>query len=70
MRDFFDTSVLVAAFLGGHVQELRERLTPIALNEFEYFSAIQKAAERGFTSGRVYDALLLACAAKAKARTI
>jgi predicted nucleic acid-binding protein len=119
VKEFFDTSVLVAAFWGGHpnhhasvkrfgsagrkqsacgihslaevyavmtalpvrplippeqaalfVREVRDRLTPIALDEKEYFAAIEKAAARGFLSGRVYDALLLGCAAKAKAQTI
>jgi len=119
VKEFFDTSVLVAAFWGGHpnhhasvkkfgsatrkqsacgihtlaevyavmtalpvrpmippeqaalfVREVRDRLTAITLDENEYFAAIEKAGERGFTSGRVYDALLLSCAAKAKAQTI
>jgi predicted nucleic acid-binding protein len=119
MKEFFDTSVLIAAFWGGHVhhaasvkrlgvankkqsacgihslaevyavmtalpvkpmippeqallfvQEVRDRLTLVSLHEEEYFATLQKAAERGFTSGRVYDALLLACAAKVKAQTI
>lgn len=119
MKEFFDTSVLIAAFWGGHVHhqasvkrlgaankkqsacgvhslaevyavmtalpvkpmippeqallfvgEVRDRLALVSLSEEEYFATIQKAAERGFTGGRVYDALLLACAAKAKAQTI
>ena len=119
MKEFFDTSVLVAAFWGGHthhhasirslaaadkkqsgcgihslaevyavisslpvapaippeqvllfVQEMRSRLALISLNEQEYFQVIQGCAERGFTGGRVYDALLLACAAKSGAQTI
>lgn len=119
MKEFFDTSVLVAAFWGGHrdhpasikllaaankkqsacsmhtlaevysamtalpvrpmlppeqvmlfVQEVRDRLTLVALEESEYFETIQQTAAAGFTSGRVYDALLLRCAAKAKAQTI
>jgi predicted nucleic acid-binding protein len=119
MKAFFDTSVLVAAFWGGHrdhpasikllgaadkkrsacamhtlaevyatmtalpirpmlppeqvmlfVQEVRDRLTLVSLDESEYFETIQQAAAAGFTSGRVYDALLLRCAAKAKAQTI
>jgi predicted nucleic acid-binding protein len=119
LREFFDTSVLVAAFLGAHshhepsikrfaaaelqhsacaihtlaevysaltalpvkpaippeqgllfVQEVRDRLTPVALDSEEYFAAIKQAADRGLTSGRIYDALLLACAAKSKAQTI
>jgi predicted nucleic acid-binding protein len=119
MREFFDTSVLVAVFLGTHphhapsikrfaaaepphsacaihtlaevysaltalpvkpsippeqgllfVQEVRNRLTPVSLNHEEYFATIEQAADRGLTSGRVYDALLLACAVKSKAQTI
>ena len=119
MKEFFDTSVLVAAFWGGHpdhaasikllaaavkkqsacsvhtlaevyatmtalpvrpilppeqvmlfVQELRDRLTIVSLDEGEYFATIQEAAARGLTSGRVYDALILRCAAKVKAQTI
>jgi len=119
MKEFFDTSVLIAAFWHGHphhgasvkllgaankkrsacalhtlaevyavmtvlpvkpmippeqvllfVQELRERLVVVALHEAEYFATIEQAAERGFTSGRVYDALLLRCATKVKAQII
>jgi predicted nucleic acid-binding protein len=119
LREFFDTSVLIAAFWGGHanhpasirafaaadkkhsacglhtlaeifavlsslpvtpvippeqvmlfVKEVRGRLTLISLNENEYFQVIQKCAERGFASGRVYDALLLGCAAKSEAKII
>ena len=119
MKEFFDTSVLIAAFSGGHVhhaasiarlaaadkkrsacglhslaevyavmtalpvkplippeqallfvEELRHRLTPILLTADEYFAAIQNTANSGFTSGRVYDALLLACAAKSKSPII
>jgi predicted nucleic acid-binding protein len=119
MKEFFDTSVLVAAFWGGHrdhtasikllgaankkqsacamhtlaevyaamtaipirpmlppeqvmlfVKEVRDRLTLVPLDESEYFETIQQAASAGFTSGRVYDALLLCCAVKVKAQTI
>jgi predicted nucleic acid-binding protein len=119
MKEFFDTSVLVAAFWGGHrdhaasiellgaankkrsacamhtlaevyaamtalpirptlppeqvvlfVQEVRDRLTLVPLDEREYFETIQQGASAGFTSGRVYDALLLRCAVKVKAQTI
>jgi predicted nucleic acid-binding protein len=119
MKEFFDTSVLVAAFWGGHrdhaasikllaaanrkqstcamhtpaevyaamtalpirpilppeqvmlfVQEVRDRLTLVSLDESEYFETIQQAAGAGFTSGRVYDALLLRCAVKVKAQAI
>ena len=119
MREFFDTSVLVAAFRRGHVhhepsikrlaeaetklsacaihtfaevyatmtalpvkpsippeqvllfiQEMRQRLSPISLEPEEYYDALQQASDRGLTSGRIYDALLLSCAAKSKAQTI
>ena len=119
MKEFFDTSVLVAAFWGGHrdhaasvkllgaankkqsacamhtlaevyaamtalpirpilppeqvmlfVQEVRDRLTLVPLDESEYIETIQQAASAGFTSGRVYDALLVRCAVKVKAQTI
>ena len=119
MREFFDTSVLVASFWHGHrdhdaslklvaaankkksscalhtlaevyasmtalpvkdvippdqallfVQEVRDRITVVTLSEGEYCETIKQAAERGFTSGRIYDALLLRCAAKVKAEVI
>ncbi len=119
MKEFFDTSVLVAAFWGGHVhhapslkrfaaaekrhsacgihslaevyavmtvlpvkpmippeqallfvEEVRNRLTLVSLSAVEYFAAIQNAASRGFTGGRIYDSLLLACAAKCKAQAV
>jgi len=119
MREFFDTSVLVGAFWGGHphhqaslklvsaankrksacaahtlaevyatmtalpvkdvippeqallfVQETRDRCTIVSLDEDEYYKTIEQAAARGFVSGRIYDALLLECAAKVKAHTI
>ena len=119
MKEFFDTSVLVASFWRGHhdhdaslkrvaaankkksacalhtlaevyasmtalpvkdiippdqallfVEEVRDRLTIIGLNEAEYCETIGLAAERGFVSGRTYDALLLRCAAKIKAEVI
>jgi predicted nucleic acid-binding protein len=119
MKEFFDTSVLVASFWRGHrdheaslkrvavankeksscalhtlaevyatmtalpvkevippeqallfVQEVRDRFTVVTLNESEYYDTIQRAAELGFASGRIYDALLLRCAAKVKAEVI
>lgn len=42
----------------------------LALSEDEYCDAIQQSAGRGFVSGRIYDALLLRCAAKVKAEVI
>lgn len=119
MTEFFDTSVLVAAFCHGHVhhspsfkrfsaaekknsacgvhslaevyavmtalpvkpmipaeqallfvEEVRDRLTLISLSAEEYFDTIHEASLRNFTGGRLYDALLLACAAKSKAQVI
>lgn len=52
------------------VEEVRHRLTLISLSAEEYFGTIQDASSRGLTGGRIYDALLLACAIKHKARAI
>jgi hypothetical protein len=52
------------------IQEIRQRLSPISLDPAEYYDTIRNAADRGLTSGRVYDALLLGCAAKSKAQII
>lgn len=119
MKEFFDTSVLVAVFRRHHVhharsikvfreaqqqfsacaihsfaefyatmsalpdkpkltpeqvllfiQEIRQRLSPIVLEAQEYLETIEKTAARGLTSGKIYDALLLACAAKSQAQII
>ena len=119
MKEFFDTSVLVAVFVDQHphhlasfqrfsaadkkrsacamhslaevysamttlpvrppippeqvllfLQEIRQRLTLISLTAEDYLGAIHKTAALGFTSGRVYDALLLACAVKWRSQTI
>ena len=119
MKEFFDTSVLVAAFRSEHVhhmlslkrfaaaekkhsacgthslaevysvmssmpvrpmipseqallfiEEIRKRLTLISLSSEEYFTIIQSTASRGFTGGRIYDSLLLACAAKCQAQAV
>jgi len=52
------------------IQSLENRLTPIVLNVEEYLYALEKVAARGLTSGKIYDALLLACAAKSQAHVI
>jgi len=52
------------------VQEVRDRLTVVTLTEEEYYTTIEQAAALHFTSRRIYDALLLRCAAKVKAETI
>ncbi len=119
MKEFFDSSVLVAAFLGDHphhaasakafagaskkksscgahtlaelystltslplkpmiapeqamlfLQDVRSRLSLIVLDAVEYFATIERTAEKRILGGRIYDALLLQCALKAKADTI
>ncbi len=52
------------------VQEVRDRLALVALTEEEYYTTIEQAASFHFTSGRIYDALLLRSAAKVKAEAI
>jgi predicted nucleic acid-binding protein len=52
------------------VQEVRDRCTIVTLTEDDYFATIQRVAARGFSSGRVYEAVLLHCAAKVKAEVI
>jgi predicted nucleic acid-binding protein len=119
LKEFFDTSVLIAAFWRGHanhdasirqfatadknhsscathtlaevyatmnalpvkplippeqallfVGEVRDRLSLVSLEPEEYYDTIRKAADRGLMSGRIYDALLVSCAAKSKAEVI
>jgi predicted nucleic acid-binding protein len=53
-------------FLGN----IRERLTIVALDEEEYFEAVEATAAAGVTSGGIYDAVLGQCALKAAAKTI
>jgi predicted nucleic acid-binding protein len=52
------------------VEEARDRLTIVTLTEEEYYTTIEQAAALHFTSGRIYDALLLRCAIKVKAESI
>jgi len=52
------------------LQEVRHRLTLVRLDEMEYYAAIEQLAGLRLAGGRVYDALLLRCAEKAKADTI
>ena len=40
------------------VQEVRDRCAIVALTEDDYFETIERVAACGFSSGRVYDALL------------
>ena len=52
------------------IQNVEQRLVPIALDAQEYLETIERTAARGLTSGKIYDALLLACAAKSQAQII
>ncbi len=49
---------------------IRERLTLVALDEDEYWNAIEECASMGVLGGTIYDALLARCALKAKAEVI
>jgi len=52
------------------VGSIRERLALVALTGDEYASSLASSAARGIVGGTVYDALLAACALKARAGTI
>jgi predicted nucleic acid-binding protein len=52
------------------LETMRERFTLIALDDKEYFLAIEEAAAAGATGGAVYDGLIARCALKAGAETI
>ena len=52
------------------VQQVADRLTTVTLDGAEYLDAIRELSDRGLAGGRVYDALLLACARKSQAETI
>jgi toxin FitB len=54
----------------GCVDAIVERLTVVTLDEREYLSAIRYTAGAGITGGTIYDALLAACATKAKAQIL
>jgi len=49
---------------------MAERLSFIALDAKEYWSAIVDAADSGIVGGTIYDALLARCALKARAEII
>lgn len=50
--------------------DVRARLTLVALTEDEHFQAIEGAAENGIEGGACHDAIIAACAMKAKAQTV
>ncbi len=49
---------------------VRDRLTLIALEDTEYFKAMEEAAEGGICGGAIYDAVIGRCAVKAEAETM
>ena len=52
------------------IESIRERLSIVALNGNEYVSSLKASASIGIVGGATYDALLVACAFKAKAEMI
>ncbi len=52
------------------VAHTAKRLKAIALTATEYVEAIDGLARLGHSGGMIYDALILGCARKAKARRI
>ncbi len=52
------------------LDNIRERLTIVALTVDEYYAAIRDAADTGVVGGTIYDALIARCALKAKADTV
>jgi predicted nucleic acid-binding protein len=52
------------------LDDMRDRLTTITLDNEEYCSAIADAAAEGVLGGTIYDALIAQCALKAKAAII
>ena len=52
------------------VEQTAQRLTTVALDEADYLTTIRELADGQLSSGRVYDALLLACARKFRAKVI
>jgi predicted nucleic acid-binding protein len=52
------------------LQDIRERLTLIPLDENDYFDTAELAARGSLASGAIYDALLGFCALKAEAEIL
>ena len=52
------------------LDDIRDRLTLVALDPEEYCSAIADAASQEIVGGTIYDALIARCALKARAKTI
>jgi predicted nucleic acid-binding protein len=52
------------------LEDVRERLTPVALTGEEYHAALREAAAAGVIGGAVYDFLIARCALKARANVV
>lgn len=52
------------------LQDLRDRLTLVALDDDEYWSTLKECSALGITGGTVYDALIARCAVKADAEIL
>lgn len=52
------------------VQDIRERLTLVALGTEDHLSALEEAAQTGISGGATYDAMIARCALKADAQII
>jgi predicted nucleic acid-binding protein len=52
------------------LDEIEQRFTLVELDSREYLATIRRAASLGVVGGAVYDALVAACALKAKAQHI
>jgi predicted nucleic acid-binding protein len=52
------------------VEQIVQRVEPVALEADEYLATIRKAVADGVPGGRIYDALHVACARKAGADVI
>ena len=52
------------------VDDIRKRLTIVALDEDEYWLAITESVAEGIIGGTIYDALIARCALKARATII
>jgi predicted nucleic acid-binding protein len=52
------------------LHDIRNHLSLVALDESEYFTALEDAAKTGIVGGSAYDAIIARCALKADAQTI
>jgi predicted nucleic acid-binding protein len=52
------------------LNDVRQRLTLVALDEAEYFSVLEAAAADGISGGTTYDALIAQCARKADVKRL